>query len=243
MVMYRVARFVVDALLPPLCLSCQAPVSEPGALCHECWSKVAFLAPPFCACCGLPFEFEMGPDALCGDCIADPPRFDRARAVLRYDEASRILILRLKHGDRLEGVPAFARWMARAGADLLVNAELLVPVPLHRWRLLSRRYNQAALLAMALSRQSGVATIPDLLIRHRRTPSQGHMNRTGRHKNVAGAFGVHQRHAAALAGKRVVLLDDVLTSGATVDECARVLLKAGAASVDVLVLGRVIRVE
>ncbi len=239
----RVGRFVIDALLPPLCLCCHAQVSEPGALCPGCWSKIVFLAPPFCRACGLPFEFDPGPDACCGECLRQPPRFGRARAVFRYDDASRVLILRFKHGDRLEGVPAFARWMARAGAELLAEADLLVPVPLHRWRLLSRRYNQAALLAMDLAGHSGVAAVPDLLIRKRRTKPQGHMNRAGRHDNVAGAFQVAERHKPVLAGKRVVLVDDVLTSGATVGECARVLLRAGAAHVDVLTLGRVVRTE
>lgn len=241
--LFRVARFLVDALLPPLCLSCQGAVSEPGSLCPACWSKIAFLTPPACACCGLPFDFEMGEGALCGECLAEPPRFARARAVLRYDEASRGLILGLKHADRLEGAPAFARWMARAGAELLAEADLLVPVPLHRWRLLARRYNQAALLAMALSRLSGVAAVPDLLVRLRRTPPQGHLSRSGRARNVAGAFAVAPRRAAGLAGKRVVLVDDVLTSGATVNECATALLRCGAGRVDVLTLGRVIRVE
>ncbi|CAA7626893.1 Phosphoribosyltransferase [Candidatus Terasakiella magnetica] len=240
--LFRLGRLVTDALLPPLCLSCHAPVGEPGALCPACWSKTEFLAPPYCACCGLPFEVEVGPEAVCGDCARDPPRFRRARAVFRYDDESRALILRFKHGDRLEGVPAFARWMARAGADVLAGADLLVPVPLHRWRLLSRRYNQAALLAMGVARQTGIAAIPDLLTRLRPTPSQGHMGREGRARNVAGAFTVASRRLGALGGKRVVLIDDVMTSGATIGECARVLLRAGALSVDVLTLARVVKV-
>lgn len=239
----RVARLMIDALLPPLCLCCHAQVSEPGALCPVCWSKIVFLAPPFCCTCGQPFEFDHGPGTCCGECLREPPRFGRARAVFRYDDSSRSLILRFKHGDRLEGVPAFARWMARAGAELLAEADLLVPVPLHRWRLLSRRYNQAALLAMEISRQTGRAAIPDLLLRPRPTKSQGHMNRSGRHDNVAGAFQVAPRHQAAVAGKRLVLIDDVLTSGATASECVRILRKAGAAHVDVLTLGRVVRTE
>jgi ComF family protein len=239
----RIGRFVVDALLPPLCLSCRVEVGEPGSLCPECWSKATFLAPPFCACCGLPFEFETDAAALCGECIARPPRFGRARAVFRYDEASRDLILRLKHADRLEGVPAFARWMVRAGSDVLSGADLLVPVPLHRWRLAARRYNQAALLALAMGRQSGVPAAPDLMIRHRRTPPQGHLGHSGRRDNVAGAFAVPDRRKPDVEGRRIVLVDDVMTSGATVDECARVLLKAGAAGVDVLTLARVLRIE
>ncbi|OAN53157.1 competence protein ComF [Paramagnetospirillum marisnigri] len=237
------ARFVIDALLPPLCLACQAPVAEPGSLCPTCWSQVTFLGPPACACCGLPFDFDLGEGALCGECLRHPPAFARARSVLRYDEAAKPLILRLKHADRLEGVPAFALWMARAGAELLAEADLLVPVPLHRWRLLARRYNQAALLAVALSGRSGVAAAPDLLLRRRRTPPQGHLDRAARARNVAGAFQLNPKRQGLVRGKRVVLVDDVLTSGATVAECARVLIKGGAARVDVLTLGRVIRVE
>jgi ComF family protein len=237
----RLARLVIDALLPPLCLSCGAEVAEPGSLCPSCWSAMAFLGDPCCACCGLPFEFDLGEDAVCGECARQRPRYSRARAVFRYDESSRGLILRFKHGDRLEGAGAFARWMARSGGPILAQADLLVPVPLHRWRLLSRRYNQAALLANAIGRLSGVAVEPGMLIRARRTPPQGHLGHDARARNVAGAFKVEERYRAGLSGRRVVLVDDVMTSGATVNECARVLLNAGAAEVGVLTLGRVVR--
>jgi ComF family protein len=239
----RLARLVIDALLPPLCLSCGAEVAEPGSLCPSCWSAMAFLGDPCCACCGLPFEFDLGEDAVCGECARQRPRYSRARAVFRYDESSRGLILRFKHGDRLEGAGAFARWMARSGGPMLAQADLLVPVPLHRWRLAARRYNQAALLALAMGRQSGVPVAPDLMIRQRRTPPQGHLGRSGRRDNVAGAFAIPARRRPDVEGRRIVLVDDVMTSGATVDECARVLLKAGAAGVDVLTLSRVLRIE
>jgi len=234
----RLIRVAVDAVLPPLCLSCGAIVSEPGALCGACWEKVGFLAAPHCQACGHPFEFDAGDQSLCGHCLREPPPWRRARAVFRYDEHSKGLILRFKHADRLEGAPAFARWMARAGAELLAECDLIVPVPLHRFRLLARRYNQAALLANALGKQTGIAVAPDVLTRTRRTESQGHMNREQRRKNVRGAFVVRQ--PARVAGKRVVLVDDVLTTGATLGECARVLKAAGAHSVDVLTLGRVV---
>jgi ComF family protein len=237
----RVARLVIDALLPPLCLSCQTEVAEPGSLCPTCWSGMVFLGAPSCACCGLPFEFDMGDGMICGECARASPRFSQARAVFRYDDASKALILRFKHGDRLEGVGAFARWMARAGAEMLARADLLVPVPLHRWRLLARRYNQAALLANAIGKLARVMVEPGMLARTRRTPPQGHLGHDARARNVAGAFRVEERLRPGLADRRVVLVDDVMTSGATVDECARVLLKAGAASVDVLTLGRVVR--
>ncbi|KIM00265.1 Competence protein F-like phosphoribosyltransferase domain protein YhgH required for utilization of DNA as sole source of carbon and energy [Paramagnetospirillum magnetotacticum MS-1] len=237
----RIARLVIDALLPPLCLSCQAEVAEPGSLCPACWSGMVFLGEPSCACCGLPFEFDPGDGVICGECARVKPRYARARAVFRYDDSSKALVLRFKHGDRLEGVGAFARWMARAGGVILAQADLLVPVPLHRWRLLSRRYNQAALLAVAIGKLTQVAVEPGMLTRTRRTPPQGHLGHDARARNVAGAFRVDDRLRPRLDGRRVVLIDDVMTSGATVGECARVLLKAGAVCVDVLTLGRVVR--
>ncbi len=234
----RLIRGAVDAVLPPLCLSCGALVAEPGALCPTCWEKVGFLAAPLCQSCGHPFEFDAGEGAICGHCLREPPPWRRARAVFRYDDQSKPLILRFKHADRIEGAPALARWMARAGAELLADAELVAPVPLHRFRLLARRYNQAALLANALGRAAGINVVPDLLVRTRRTPSQGHMTREERRKNVKGAFAVAK--PALAEGKRVLMVDDVLTTGATIGECARVLTAAGAASVDVLTLGRVV---
>ncbi|HLO75498.1 MAG TPA: ComF family protein [Magnetospirillum sp.] len=235
-------RRALDAVLPPLCLLCGTVVAEPGSLCPECWGRMGFLAPPLCHACGHPFEVDggAGDHALCGPCLAKPPPWARARAVFRYDAQSKPLILRFKHADRLEGAPAFARWMARAGAELLADAQVIVPVPLHRWRLLARRYNQAALLALALGRLTGLPAVPDALVRTRRTAVQGHMDREQRRRNVAGAFAVAERRRAEVEGRRVVLIDDVLTTGATMGECTRVLLKAGALSVDLLTLGRVV---
>jgi len=238
----RIGRLALDGLLPPLCLGCRCPVADPGTLCPTCWGRLSFVSPPFCAVCGLPFEVDPGPGALCGDCLAQPHRFGRARAVLRYDSAARPLILAFKHGDRLEAAPAFAAWMARAGADLLDGADLLVPVPLHRWRLLARRYNQAAILALSLARRTGVEMAPRALLRRRATPSQGHLGRAARQSNLAGAIGPGPQ-AARVAGRRVVLVDDVLTSGATADACARALCGLGARTVDVLTLARVGRTD
>ena len=235
----RFAAAALDALLPPRCLSCGGTVDRQGGLCPKCWSSLTFIAAPLCACCGLPFEYEAEPGVVCAACIAEPPTFARARAVLVYDDASRPLLLGFKHGDRTFAAKAYGVWLARAGAELLREADLLAPVPLHRWRLFLRRYNQAALLAQETGRQAGVAVVPDLLVRHRSTRSQGGLDRTGRRRNVAGAFAL--RRAGSVAGKRVVLVDDVLTTGATVGECAKVLLRAGAARVDVLTLARVVK--
>jgi ComF family protein len=235
-------RLALDAVLPPLCLCCGAVVAEPGSLCPECWAGIGFLSQPLCHACGHPFDVDPGAEGLafCAPCLAKPPPWARARAVFRYDDASKPLVLRFKHADRLEGAGAFARWMARAGAELLAEAEVIVPVPLHPWRLLARRYNQAAVLAQALSRLSGVAAVPDALTRLRRTLPQGHMDREQRRRNVAGAFTVAARRQRRVEGRRVLLVDDVLTTGATAGECSRVLLKAGADTVDVLTLGRVV---
>lgn len=247
------ARLALDALLPPQCLSCAELVSEPGALCAACWSNLRFIAAPHCRICGWPFETDrqtgetMGEappgDLVCGACLREPPPFDRARAVLSYDDASRGLILGFKHADRTHGAPAFARWMARAGAELLLTADVVAPVPLHWSRLLMRRYNQAALLANGVAASAGKRSVPDLLVRRRRTPPQGKLSRAERLRNVAGAFAVRPSRLADVRGRRIVLVDDVLTTGATVGACAAVLRRAGAASVDVVALARVVRPE
>jgi ComF family protein len=237
------ASWLLDAFLPPRCLKCGEIVADSGSLCGRCWPELRFLGPPCCACCGLPFEFEMGEGSLCAACTADRPHYDRARAALTYDDASRDLILRFKHADRIDGAATFAGWMARVGADLVASADIIVPVPLHRWRLVRRRYNQAAILANAIGRLRGKRVVPDLLVRRRATPSQGHLGRSQRHRNVAGAFALHPRRTRMVAGARILLVDDVLTTGATAEACARTLRNAGAKAVDLLVLARVVRVQ
>ncbi|WP_374444952.1 double zinc ribbon domain-containing protein [Stella sp.] len=238
---HAVGRRVVDLLLPPRCLACGEIVSADGALCPACWSKVAFVAAPSCRRCGVPFAFDPGAGAECGECARRPPPFERARAALRYDDASRPLILGFKHADRTHAAPAFAAWMARAAGPLLAEADVIVPVPLHWTRLVRRRYNQAALLALAIGRIGGRPVVPDALVRRRRTPSQGQMRRLGRFRNVAGAFAVHPRREDRIAGRRVLLVDDVLTTGATVEACIRALRAVGATAVDVVTLARVVR--
>lgn len=244
-VMLRPLRRALDLVLPPRCLGCGALVEDQGALCSACWSAVTFLADPLCRRCGLPFAYDEATGGLpgleCGACLAEPPPFGRARAVMRYDDASRPLLLSFKHGDRTEAAAPYAAWLARSGRDLVAEAELVAPVPLHWRRLFARRYNQAALLARALARREGLPEIPDLLLRRRATPSQGRLTRAERHRNVAGAFAVNPRRATALEGRRLLLVDDVMTTGATVAACSRAALRAGAAGVDVLVLARALK--
>jgi ComF family protein len=237
----RVARHLVDAVLPPRCLKCGELVGAPESLCPACWAGLRFLASPCCACCGYPFEAAVENGALCAGCAAAHPPYRRARAAWAYDDGCRDLILAFKHADRLDLARPFARWMAQAGADLLAEADIVAPVPLHWRRLLFRRYNQAALLAQVLARLGGKPLVPDLLHRRRATQKQGHLSRLGRRRNVQGVFACGRRERQLVAGKRILLVDDVVTTGATVEGCCRALLSAGAVAVDVLALARVVR--
>ena len=239
----RAATTVLDLLLPPRCLGCGAILRDQASLCAGCWARLAFIEPPLCRSCGYPLPHALPEEPICGSCAAAPPVFDRARAALRYDEGSRGLILAFKHADRTDISRALGTWMARVGAPLLAEADLVVPVPLHRWRLLRRGYNQAAILARSL-RLPGASfrLVPDLLQRRRRTPSQQGLSAEARLANVTRtAFRLHPRHRAAVEGRRVLLIDDVLTTGATVQACASVLRTAGASAVDLLTLARVVR--
>lgn len=235
----QIGRAVVDGVLPPRCLHCGEIVDEAAALCGRCWSNIVFFAPPWCVMCGLPFPYPMGEKAVCADCARGRHSWDRARAVLRYDKNSRRLILALKHGDQTHLAQAFGGWMQRTGREVLAGADLTMPVPLHWTRLFHRRFNQAALLAHAIRGAGGPPVAADWLVRRRRTPSQGHMSPEARARNVRAAFAL--RSGRDVAGKHVVIIDDVITTGATADECARVLKRAGAASVGVLALARALR--
>ncbi len=215
-------RVALDALLPPQCLTCDSPVDVPGQLCPGCFGRTAFITAPLCVSCGTPFEAagQGGLDSICEGCRVYPPAWGAARAALRYDDQARRILMPFKYGDRVEVARALAPHMARAGAGLLREADLLVPVPLHRRRLLSRRYNQSALLAQALSRLSGRPMVLDALRRVRATAVLGHLSGAQRRAELAGAFQVR--------ASRVPILTD-----------ARVLLAAGAARVDVLAAARV----
>jgi ComF family protein len=242
----RAGQTLLDAVLPPLCLGCNEIVATPGALCPDCWPHYSFIAAPHCQRCGIPFSADLGEGALCVDCLTRPPHFRRARAVLVYDDKSRRVVLPLKHGDRTDMAKACGKWMARAGGELIAEADLVAPVPLHWRRLFMRRYNQAALLARIAAnsgkRGDGDAILaPDLLRRARWTGSQAGLKAAERRRNVLKAFEVHPRWLAKLKGRTVLLVDDVLTTGATVEACTGALKRAGAAHVDVLTLARVVR--
>jgi ComF family protein len=241
-VLRKAGSGLLDFLFPPLCLQCREHVGEAGGLCARCWSAISFIEGPSCATCGLPFDMPVFAETKCAACHADPPDFDKARAIMRYDDASKGAILAFKHADRLDLVPSFTRWLERAGGALLAECDLIVPVPLHRTRLWSRRYNQSAELARKLSRSCQRVYAPDVLVRVRRTPSQGEMPSAGaRRRNVAGAFEVRPGMKGRVTGRAILLIDDVLTTGATADSCARVLKRSGARAVFVLALARVVR--
>ncbi len=233
-------RLALDVALPPLCPSCREPLGDGVGLCATCWSKLSLIEPPYCARLGIPFTYDPGPGLLSMEAIAAPPAYDRARAAVRYDDVARALVLAFKFGDRLDLAPMMGRWMARAGRELLADADALLPVPLHWRRLWARRFNQAAALAGAISNIAGVPVLHGGIKRVRATPQQVGLSKSERADNVQGAFRVVPEEKALIAGKRLVLIDDVLTSGATVDTCARALLRAGAAHVDVLVFARVV---
>ena len=233
------AKALLDLLFPPLCIGCRASVASWG-FCASCWSALTFLDGPACACCGLPFPVALEGDNFCAACLSRPPAFERARAIFAYDKASRGAILALKHADRLDLVPGFAGWLARNGQDLIGHCDVVVPVPLHRSRLWRRRYNQSAELARRLAHDFKLAFDPFALVRSRATASQGAMaSAKARRRNVLGAFKVPE--PGRVTGKRILLLDDVMTTGATVEACARALKRAGAGTVHVLALARVVK--
>lgn len=237
----RAARQVIDIVYPPSCLACRRAVSGEGVLCSACWSAMPFIERPYCERLGTPFEQDLGPGIISPEAFANPPVYLRARAVARFtDGPARELVHRLKYGDRIELAEPMGRWMARAGADLLKDAQLIVPAPLHRWRLFSRRFNQAAALAAEISRVSGVPWDALALKRVKRAKPQIGLSRAQRADNVQGAFRVSEEGRVAIAGKRVLLVDDVLTSGATANAAARILLRGGASQVDLLVFARVV---
>ncbi|MBU6372000.1 MAG: ComF family protein [Alphaproteobacteria bacterium] len=241
----KLASAAIDLVWPPRSLLSDVLVDAPGRIEPALWAELRFLGPPWCARCGFPFETPLAPGAWCAACLAAPPPFDWACAALAYDDHARRLVLEMKRQGRRDGLPTFAAWMRAAAGPALAAADVLVPVPLHWTRLARRGFNQAAWLAQALAKAPGSAAqrpvLLEGLVRHRMRRSQAGLSATGRRRNAAGAYAAPERARAALEGRRVVLIDDVYTTGATLAACARALRRAGAAEIGALTLARVVR--
>lgn len=227
---------LANVITPPLCLSCHHPLLDHHTLCPQCWRRIDFIRQPLCDRLGIPLPYDSGTRAVSAQALAAPPVYARARAVARFDGVMRELIHDLKFHDRHDARKLLGRWLVGAGGELLAEADVLVPIPLHRWKLLRRRFNQSAILALEVSRLSDIPADPLVLRRTRATRSQLGLSQTQRQLNVKGAFAVPSRAASRIAGRRVLLVDDVITTGATIAAAARALLDAGASDVDVLAL-------
>lgn len=246
----RALKRGLDAILPPRCPITGQKVESVGAISYEAWKELTFISNPKCQCCGIPFEIKTDPDAavpeefLCAECLSTPRPYDRARATFVYDDTCKPMILAFKHADKPQLHTTLAPLLAGTLEEFdedPANPFILVPVPLHWLRLIKRRYNQAAILANALTKMTGFETWPDALTRTRHTPPQGHMGPKDRHKNVAGAFALNPKIQSKLSGKNIILIDDVHTTGATIEECSKILKAAGAKTVNVLTVARAVR--
>jgi ComF family protein len=236
----RLGSAAIGLVYPPACIACGGATGEAHALCAACWRELRFIERPFCERLGTPFPLDLGPALLSPAAIADPPVFERARAVACYDDTARRVVHRLKYSDRLDLARALGGMMARSGAELARDADVIVPVPLHRTRLWWRRFNQSMALARVVARTHAKPCEPDLLLRVKRTKPQVGLSRNERGENLQGAFRVPVAAKPRLAGRRVLLVDDVLTTGATANAASRALLRGGAAAVDVLAFARVV---
>ncbi|PVB61590.1 ComF family protein [Labrenzia sp. 011] len=228
------AGLALDFLLPLRCLCCEAKVASRDGLCPRCWQNMPFIERPWCQRLGIPFTYDVGEGAWSPRAIASPPVFDRLRSVAFYDGPARELVLALKFSRRRELARSMGRWMSRSGSEFLDRDSLIVPVPLHWLRLLSRRFNQSADLARSVAAHCGGQFEPEILKRRKRTRQQVGLSAKDRRKNVRSAFAVDAARKGHLQGRHVVLVDDVMTTGSTISACTRVLLAAGASSVDVL---------
>jgi ComF family protein len=230
----------LQLIYPPQCLTCDALVTSDFGLCGTCWRDTPFITGLVCDRCGVPLPGEdPGQPVLCDDCLTTARPWDRGRAALLYRDNGRQIVLSLKHGDRLDLARPASAWMLRVATPILQPGMVVTPVPLHWTRLFRRRYNQAALLSAAVARSAGLVHVPDLLLRHRNTRSQEGRDRESRFANMAQALRLNPRQAARIAGHPVLLVDDVMTSGATLAAAAETCRAGGASAVSVLVLARV----
>lgn len=231
----------VNLLLPIRCVSCGVIVDGNGGICPACFAKIHFISAPYCSLCGMPFEyaeqgFETSENALiCGRCIENPPFYSKAMSAIKYNENSRSLLLSFKYFDRTDLAETFSKWMISAGEDVIKKSDIIIPVPMHKTRMLIRKYNQAALLANKISIKTNIPTVHNILVRNKKTAPQK-QGREKRALNVKGAFKV--LNPDIITDKSVLLIDDVITSGATINECATTLKKNGAKDVFALSLAR-----
>jgi ComF family protein len=233
-------RSALDLVYPPQCVACDRATSASHGLCSSCWSGLRFIARPYCERLGTPFTVDIGGPLLSPAAIADPPVFERARAATAYEGVAKEMVRRFKFADHLPMAKPMARMMRQAGAELIAEADLIVPTPSHRWRLLQRRFNQSALLAQELSGSIGLPMAFDLLQKKKATAPQTHLTKAQRRENISGAFSVGKEQRFRLEGKRVLLIDDVITTGATANAASRILLRAGAGAVDILAFAMVV---
>ncbi|MCK5518175.1 MAG: ComF family protein [Alphaproteobacteria bacterium] len=240
---FELCKFLINTVLPPRCAGTGEIVDVQGMVSPDFWSQLQFIENPFCKICGIPFSFEIANDAICATCMERKPAFGMSRSAVTYNEASRKVILAFKYGDRLHSVHTFTPWLIRTGIDLIEQADFIVPVPLHRLRLRERQFNQSALLAQEIAARTAKPHIPDALLRTRYTVPQQGLSAKERDKNVRGAFAIKKSYLKTLKGKNVLLIDDVFTSGATLNECSRILKSAGATGINVLTIARVTKEE
>lgn len=236
----RAAEWPLRVLFPPACAGCLRHVSQPGVLCGDCWPKLRFLERPWCEVMGKPFSHEMGDGFLSAEAIANPPPFDRARSAVAYSGVARQMVQSLKYSDRTDLAPWMARWMMRAGAELVSVADVVVPVPLHWRRFLRRRFNQSAELARSIAGLSGRPFVPSAVKRVKVTRQQVGLGLREREDNVRAAFAIPPEGEMHVRGRRVLVVDDVYTTGATVSSLAKALKRSGASGVDVLTFARVL---
>lgn len=236
----ELAKRFLNVILPPRCISCGSFIEDAGSLCTDCWSGIDFISRPFCSVCSFPFEYDMGDDAMCGQCMVSHPKYDKAKCVFVYNYKSSRLITGFKYGDKIHSTRSFARWMASAGQDFFPQTDVISPVPLHRVKLFTRRYNQSALLANKIGEIGNIMFLPDILLRTKLKPPQASLSRRRRLWNVKGVFALNKKYHEFIKGKNILLIDDVITTGATISECAGILKKAGAEKVFVIALARTI---